>query len=139
MKHTTNVKTKYGVFSNTPYTEWEALKPFWADIIGSIIEVLLEHPFTLQDFRVKTGKGFIAAEYYWKKYRTRSEQSPLFEAILFIDRLKSKPKFISAIRGFNSSGNNDWLMEENFLTLARFIRSVCLPILPYLNSVQKQH
>ena len=131
------INTKYGEFRNVPDTDWNALKPFWPDIISSIIETILENPFTIQDFRVKKGRGFIAAEYYWKKYGFKSKQNPLSEAIAFINVLKTKPQFVTAIKQFNSSKGNDWLKEENIFTLARFIRSICLPILPLLRSIQK--
>jgi len=137
MPNKIQITTKYGTFYDVPITIWKDLKPFWPDIIGPIIETIIEYPFSIQDFRIKSGKGFIAAEYYWKKYKRRSEGTPLSESRLFIELLKSNPQFVSAIRDFNSSSGKDWFKENNFSTLARFIRSVCLPIIPFLQSIQK--
>jgi hypothetical protein len=138
MEKTINVNTKYGIINNVPVQEWSELEPFWADIVGSIIESVIENDFTIQDFRTKSQKGFIASDHYWKKYKKNFINTPLKEAYLFIESLKNKDRFIQAIKKFNDLKQTDWFNEKELLVLARFIRSSCLPILPFLISLKRK-
>lgn len=133
---TIKVQTKYGLIEGIPNTKWSDLKPYWPDIIASIIEVVLENDFEISDVRKTNPNGFIASNFYWRAHRKNPDKYPLIGAKKFISAIKNKKRFIKAINEFNKKKRTNWLLEENISTLRRFLRSQCLPLLKLLNKLK---
>lgn len=134
---TIKVLTEYGVFSNVPDTDWLELKPYWPDIIASIIEVLHENDFNISEVRQDNPTGFIASTPYWKVHKKKSKKYPLREVERFIFCLKQKRRFVQAITSFNRGHDTNWLLEEKISTLGGFLCSLCSPILEYLRELKR--
>jgi hypothetical protein len=134
--------TKHGKVENVPLIRWVALQPYWSLIVGAIIEVVTENkfrPYPASQFRPD---GIVASSQYWDSYNWNPYEEKEFiflNALKFIDLLKSKEEFITAIRSFNANTairsttatGTDWLDSKNVPVLGGWVYTLFLLYIGY--------